>query len=332
MAQLAAQRPLTPQVPGSNPGAPATTSSKRHNPLIQGKKLMSTAIIEPESGPVVRGLITPVRDESFVLREGMPELFSYLVGRSSDGQVPENVLLTGPQGCGKTETALQFAASAGLQVLKINCALVREPRDWFGYKTANSGTVEWVKSEFCKLLERGNAVVLLDEISRAAPPILNALLPILDGTGQTYLEEVKEVVERGPNLFFMATANIGNQFTGTYGKLDSALNDRFAVRIPVTYLEPAKEVALLVKRTGINVKDAKKLVNVAAKVRSSAGGALGSTLTATISTRNLLDAAQLYRSIGKISFDYTIVPLFSDKGGSNSQQAQVLQIIQSQFG
>ena len=281
----------------------------------------------------IYGLMYPKKDKTFVFRKGQPELFKHLIFRGGSGnEIPENVLLVGPQGCGKTETCLQFSSIAGLPVLKINCALVREPRDWFGYKTASDGTVEWVRSEFCKLVERGNAVILLDEISRAAPPILNSLMPLLDGTGQTFLEEVKEIVKRGPNLFFFATANLGSQFTGTYGKLDTALNDRFAVRIECNYLPMHEEAALIVERTGLDPSTAKKLAIVANMTRTHSSGELGGDLSTTISTRNLLDAAELYKTMGQNSFEFSILPLFSSKGGLASQQAKVLQIIQSQFG
>lgn len=285
-----------------------------------------------EGAAAVRGLVNPTMDDDFVIKPSTMKLFEHILNRGSSGINPENVLMVGPQGCGKTETALQFAAHSGLPLLKLNCALIREPRDWFGYKTAEAGSVSWIRSEFCKLVERGGGVILLDEISRAAPPILNSLMPLLDGTGQTFLEEVKEVVRRGPDLFFFSTANIGNQFTGTYGKLDSALNDRFAIRIECDYLPSDEETNLLIKRTGLDSVSAIKLVNVATKIRQSASGALGSTLSSTVSTRNLLDAAVLYRSLGHEAFEYTILPIFSKKGGSGSQQAQVLQIIQSQFG
>lgn len=320
--------------PGFSEEIDKMAASKEHGEIDFDKlvRIREEHLEEYGNKSDVRGLINPEIDEDFVLKPATLKLFVHLLTRGEEGYTPENVLLKGPQGCGKTETAQQFAAHAGLPLLKLNCALVREPRDWFGYKTAENGNVHWVKSEFCKLLERGGGVILLDEISRAAPPILNSLMPLLDGTGKTFLEEVKEVVRRGPDIYFFATANLGSQFTGTYGKLDSALNDRFAIRVEVDYLEAEKEIELLKKRTGIQDKDAKKLVSVAAKVRAAASGSLGSTLSDTISTRNLLDAATLYQTLGQDAFEYTILPLFSAQGGANSQQAQVLQIIQSQFG
>lgn len=279
----------------------------------------------------ISGVIYPEQDSTFILSYSLSNLFTYLVGRGASGYTPENVLLKGPQGCGKTETAIQFAAYAGLPILKINCALIREARDWFGYKSVENSSVLWVKSEFAKLIERGGAVILLDEISRATPPVLNSLMPLLDGTGFTFLEEVKQVVKRGPDLYFFATANIGNEFTGTYGKLDKALDDRFAIRIEATYLSAPDEIKLLVSRTGIGQDAAKRLVKIANKVRLDSSAAFGGQFPTAISTRNLLDTAQLMKSMGTEAFEYTIIPLFSSKGGTKSHQAAIRQIIQSQF-
>lgn len=278
------------------------------------------------------GVVYPKADPSFILKSSLKKVFGHILKRGSMGIQPENVLMVGPQGCGKTETAMQFAAYANLPLLKINCALIREPRDWFGCKTAESGNVKWVSSEFARLIERGGAVVLLDEISRATPPVLNSLLPLLDATGFTFLEEVKQVVKRGKDVYFFATANIGNEFTGSYGKLDKALDDRFAVRVEADYLKENDEIKLLVTRTNIDLPTAAKLVKIANYVRGNSSTKFGGKFSSIISTRNLLDAAVLYKSLGKESFEYSLVPLFSAKGGTDSQQASIRQFIQSQFG
>lgn len=275
------------------------------------------------------GFIYPEIDETFIISNDKRSLFYSLVKLSQTTGVPPNVLLTGAQGCGKTETVSQFAAGLGLPVLKINCSLVREARDWFGYKTAEAGTVSWVKSQFSEAVEAGNVVILMDEITRATPVVLNSLFPLLDHNRQSFIEEIKELLKVGPNVFFFATANIGAKFTGTYGRIDSALADRFAVRINVDYLSAKEETELLCSRTGIDPDTAGKLVTIANTIRSK--NQTGGTLTETISTRTLLDAATFYKLMGKDSFEFTIVSQFSKEGGANSEQAQVLQTIQGQF-
>jgi nitric oxide reductase NorQ protein len=276
------------------------------------------------------GLITPYKDPNFYMSKGLDSVFEHVLSRGLQGKHPENILLVGPQGCGKTETALQFAANAGLPLLKLNCALIREARDWFGHKNVLNGSIEWVESEFAKIIERGGCVILLDEITRATPPVLNSILPLLDATAITFLEEIKRTITRGPDVYFFATANIGNQFSGTY-KFDKALEDRFAIRVKVKYLEPEKEIELLSAKTGVDNINSRKLVKIAYDIRNEASGIFGGNLSATLSTRNLIDAARLFQSMGPASFEYTILPLFSDKNGAASQEAHVRKLIQSQF-
>lgn len=278
----------------------------------------------------VDGYIYPTIDPTFVVSPETEQLFKAVAHLSKEDDHPPHILMVGPQGCGKTETASQFAARLNLPLLKINCSLVREARDWFGYKTATGGTVSWIKSQFAEAVANGNVVILLDEITRATPAVLNSLLPLLDHTKQSFIEEVKEVLKVGENTFFFATANIGAKFVGTFGRIDSALMDRFAIKIPVKYLTADLEKKLLVSRTGIDPLIAERLVKVANMVRKE--NELGGKLTETLSTRNLLDASKMFKLIGKSSLDYTIVSLFSDQGGKDSEQSQVLQIIQGQLG
>jgi nitric oxide reductase NorQ protein len=276
------------------------------------------------------GLVKPYIDPGFFISGGLEKVFNHVLNRGMNEQHPENVLLIGPQGCGKTETAMQFAARAGLPLLKLNCALIRESRDWFGHKNIVNGSIEWVESEFSKVLQRGGCVILLDEITRASPPVLNSILPLLDATAMTFLEEIKTNIIRGPDIYFFATANIGTQFSGTY-KFDKALDDRFAIRVKVKYVEPKQEAELLSAKTGISIYDANKLVKIAHNIRNDSTGIFGGNLSVTISTRNLIDAARLFATMGTLSFEYTILPLFSDKNGAASQEAHVRKLIQSQF-
>lgn len=283
---------------------------------------------EVASKDLLPGMFIPKIDESFVLSESIRSYLSALNRMSKKNSDIMNTLLVGPQGCGKTSVAYHYAAKINLPLLKMNCPLVREPRDWFGAKRADNGSVYWDKALFAEATARGNVVICLDEITRATPNVLNSLLPLLDWTRESYVEEAKEKLKVGPNTYFFATANIGSQFTGTF-KLDSALADRFGAIIECGFLPENDEKLLLVQRTGVAESTAANLVKVANMVRKENN--TSGKLTETISTRVLLDVAQLYNNLKEQAFLFTILPKFSNDGGKQSERAMVMGFIQAQF-
>ena len=72
----------------------------------------------------------------------------------------------------------------------------------------------------------------LDELSRAGRDAFNILLPLLDGQGYLPLDEAEDaaVVHRAPGVSFLATANLGMEYTGTE-PLDLALKDLSLIHI-----------------------------------------------------------------------------------------------------
>jgi len=274
------------------------------------------------------GLFVPKEDESFVFNDSLRSYLSALRRMAQGSTDIMNTLLVGPQGCGKTSVAYEFAAKTKMPLLKMNCPLVREPRDWFGAKRAEAGSVFWDKALFAEAIAQGGLIVLLDEITRATPNVLNSLLPLLDWTRETYVEEAKEKLQVGPKTYFFATANIGAQFTGTF-KLDSALADRFGAIVECSFLPAQDEAELLVKRSGISMDVANRLVKIANMVRNENQNS--GKLTETISTRVLLDVARLYTTLKETAFRFTVLPKFSADGGKQSERAQVLGFIQGQF-
>lgn len=300
--------------------------------IMPGKKMVKTKVAETaatvKAEPPLPGLLLPKSDETFVFSTNTRAYVSALGRMAKNGEDVMNTLLAGPQGCGKTSVAYEFAARMNMPLLKMNCPMVREPRDWFGAKMAAEGRVYWEKALFAEGVARGNVVVLLDEITRATPQVLNTLLPLLDWTRETYVEEAKELLKVGPNTFFFATANIGAQFTGTF-KLDSALADRFGAIVECSFLPEVDEAGLLVKRSGISEDVAKRMVKVATLVRADNQNT--GRLTETVSTRTLLELARLYSAMQEKAFHFTVLPKFSADGGKQSERAQVVGFIQGQF-
>jgi nitric oxide reductase NorQ protein len=282
---------------------------------------------------VDKGIIYPGVDECFHVPKDHKDCLEVIEDLAVD--VPQNVILTGPQGCGKTELAIWYAAHFDRPLIVMNCATIREPKDWFGYKDAKDGTVFWHKSDFVRAVTMGKCVVLLDEFNRLHSTLHNALYPLLDARRATFVEELGEMVQVGQRTVFFATCNIGFNHTGTF-QMDAAIEDRFSVRIESKFLPPEQEIAVLKSKTGITEEDAKKLAKLAVNIRQKATGS-GATLQRNVSTRQLLQTAVLMRrmkSKGMAShkaLEFTVLPFYSDDGGKDSERAQVQQMIQGIF-
>ena len=276
-----------------------------------------------------RGVFVPEINDTYYITPDISSLFRR-VSKLSAGKT-QKILLRGPHGAGKTEMAMQFAARFKKPMLIMDCANLKEPRDWFGYKTIEGGEVVWHESQFDKVVSAGNHVILLDEANRVHPSIMNTLLPILDGRGFTYLEEKGSCIQVGPGTVFFATMNEGAAYTGTTAT-DVALRDRLGQRIvEVTYLPKEKEIDVLIARTGIAEKAAKALVDIANQIRKKSTG-LGSSFSEGFSTRQLIACAEDFVVDGVESLTFTMTNLFSAEGGTNSERAAVLQLIQGKFG
>lgn len=272
--------------------------------------------------------LVPVKDPYFCMNSKHKELLESITKLHQDNH-KVNVLLRGETGTGKTSFVYEFANQLQLPLIKQSCALVREPRDWLGQKTVTDGTIHWVPSLFADVVQEGNAVILLDEISRATPQVLNTLMPLLDHTHSCYLEEVKQNIKVGNNLYFFATTNVGGRYTGTW-KLDSALANRFGITIECEYLEEEDEISVLINKTGVSEDFANKLVSSANMIRNNSAS-FGGILDEVVSTRTLIETSMLYKHIGIYAFQYTLLP-FYPKSDVDGQRSKVIQILQSQFG
>lgn len=274
------------------------------------------------------GTIVPEVDGTYFISPDIEALFKRVDAMAHART--QKVLLKGPHGAGKTEMAIQFAARTKRPLLIMDCANLREARDWFGSKNIDNGRVVWHESLFVKALEAGGHVIVLDEFTRGHQTVMNPLNPLLDGRGFTYVEEKGGIIRVGSNTVFFATMNEGASYTGTHA-IDAAMRDRWQRTIEVTYLPKDQEVDLLTRRTGIGEDDANALVDIANQIRKRSTG-LGATFSDGFSTRQLIAAAEDFAAGGLPSLTFTVTNLFSADGGTTSERAAVLQLIQGKFG
>jgi nitric oxide reductase NorQ protein len=266
----------------------------------------------------------PAEDEFFVPEEVWEQLCYAM-------QHGENVLLTGPSGCGKSEICYLLASAAGKRVEAFNFGAMTEPRTSLIGNThfdRRNGT-RFVESRFVRAVQDPNACLLLDELSRAGRDAFNILLPLLDGQRYLALDEEDDapVVHRVPGVTFLATANIGMEYTGTE-QLDLALKDRFPINISMDFPPRDQERAILRKRCdGLTDVDARRLLRIAHRQRelTREGEFVG-----MISTRALLAAGR--QIAGGVRLEnavrFCILNHFSNDGGDTSERARLLQIFQ----
>ena len=199
---------------------------------------------------------------------------------------PQNVLVKGMQGCGKSELAEQFAARFQRPFAGFQVGLLAESGQLFGQQILKNSNVTYQKFLFTDAIQVKNAVILLDEINRAEnPKALNALFSVLDDRRTIWIDEIHNLIPVAPGVIFFATINEGADFTGT-DTLDAAISDRFYV-VEMGILPEEQERELLVQRTGVGMDEATNLVAVFNSIRRN---------EVQVSTRKALTVAELVQT------------------------------------
>lgn len=243
---------------------------------------------------------------------------------NSLGEKPVKTLITGPSGYGKTTLPTVFANILGLDVLRMNCAQIRDPEEWFGYREAIGGETVFVNSPFVDAIEAGNCVVILDEWNRLAPDLKNTLYPLLDDDARTQVHGREVVV--GDNVAFFATVNIGAQYVGTY-EMDYAELNRFQFIAEVGPIPEKEEANVLSTRTGVSLSDARQIIKTINNLREKLGE------VADFSTRTSIQIAKAVAAGANIRFAFqsVVVNRVFDTGYTSNRKV-VIDIINMSLG
>ena len=244
-----------------------------------------------------------------------------------------NMMLTGPTGTGKSQTAIAAAKALGRELFYVNLGATQDPRGTLIGNTHFSKEVGtfFNESAFVQAIKTPNTVVLLDEISRAHPEAWNILMTVLD-PGQRYLRLDEAVgaptVKVAEGVSFVATANLGAEYTAVR-VMDRALMDRFTIA-EIPYLTAGQETNLLGQiYPELLMKDALALAEIAEATRREIQSDMPQIST-MISTRSVIEMAGLMVdgfTLGEVA-NVGIYPMYSNEGGLQSERTFVRQIVQ----
>ena len=261
----------------------------------------------------------------------MEELkWKYLLRSAVRGK---NIMMTGPTGCGKTLAAQSLVKSLNRPDFYFNLGATQDPRATLIGNThfdKVKGTF-FSESAFVKAIKTPNSIILLDELSRAHPEAWNILMTVLDA-GQRYLRldeaEGSPIVKVASGVTFIATANIGNDYTSTR-IMDRAMMDRF-VQIEMDLLDKTSEFDLLKL---IYPEADEYSLNALAEIASTTRELVktdASKVSTIVSTRANVEAAGLiYDGFSLMeAADIAILPYFSNDGGLDSERVFMKQLVQ----
>lgn len=234
----------------------------------------------------------------------------YLLVRNIKAKV--NTMLIGASGSGKTELVMLACRKMGIRCSVYDMGSMHDPVSGLlgVHRLQQGGVSVFDYAKFTQDIQQPG-VILLDELSRAPATTNNILFPCLDSRRSLPVEIAggndSRTIKVHPDCIFIATANVGAEYTGTMS-MDRALIGRF-FPLELGYLPVKEEADVLETRCDISASDAANIVAVAATVRDLFNK---QELSCSISTRETLMAAKLVADgwTALDAMEYTFLPLF----------------------
>lgn len=204
----------------------------------------------------------------------------------------KNTIITGPTGTGKTEMVSKIAENLGLNVYIYDMGAMQDPISaMLGTHRIVDGGSKFDYADFVERVQQPG-IIVLDELNRAPQMAMNILFPCLDSRRELRVDIAggsdKRVVKVHPDCVFIATANIGVEYSGTQD-IDKALFNRF-MPLMVNYIPFDAEINLLKNKFELEEKSIMGLVTFANSMRTQAK--LGNIENA-LSTREVIEIADL---------------------------------------
>jgi len=181
-----------------------------------------------------------------------------------------NTLIIGMTGSGKTSVVKEVCKRMKKKLYIFDMGSMIDPiSSLLGVHRLVKGGSVFDYAKFTKVIQEP-CVILFDELSRASLASMNILFPCLDDRRTLSVEiagseDIRDIKVH-PEVTFMATANVGIEYSGT-NSMDRALVNRF-FPLELGCIPNTEETEVLIKRTGVDKESSKLIVKVADNIRS----------------------------------------------------------------
>ncbi|MCA9582776.1 MAG: CbbQ/NirQ/NorQ/GpvN family protein, partial [Myxococcales bacterium] len=198
------------------------------------------------------------------------------------------LLLKGPTGCGKSRFVEAMAERAGRPLITVACHDETSAADLMGRHLVRGGDTYWQDGPVTRALREG-AILYLDEIAEAREDVIVILHPLTDHRRELFLDRTGEQLKAPKEMMLVVSYNPG--YRRGFKELKPSTRQRF-VSMAFDYPEASVEAEIVAHESGVDPKQAKRLVALAGKIRGL--DELG--LAESASTRLLVSAGLLIRA------------------------------------
>lgn len=233
------------------------------------------------------------------------------------------LLIKGPTGCGKTRFVSHMAARLGLPLHTVACHDDLTAADLVGRHLIGDGATYWSDGPLTRAVREGG-ICYLDEVVEARKDTTVVLHPLADDRRVLPIDRTGELIEAPPSFMLIVSYNPGYQ--NLMKGLKPSTRQRF-VSLRFDFPSAAREEAILIGETGINVDTASRLVAIGKSLRALKDR----DLEEVASTRLLVYAATLIRA-GLAPIEACRVTLVESLTDDVETTEALLEIVKATFG
>jgi len=248
----------------------------------------------------------------------------------------KNLMIIGPSGYGKT-MAVHAVKSLFPERLfhTVSMGDSSDARTVFaGTVTFENGETRFKPSEFITAIQTPNAIIYIDESTRGHDDAINMLLPALDPLQRCmrlYDSPGTPVIKVADGVCFIATANIGSQYTTTRS-MDRAFRERFET-LEVDIMGKETQIELLNNKYN-NLLDSNVINSVAEIAHDTRQQVFFNTMDAKLSwdlSPRIVEQICDYLVDGFTlpeTAELIIYPMYAKDSGAESERTYMQQLVQ----